>query len=155
MQTKKVVSVVCLLCVLVFLFGCGGSLSKSAIKGDLSGVKFYLGKGEAVNQIDSTGWTPLLWATYYNYYPIVDYLLNHGANPNFQSTAVQGDILKGSTALIIAAYYGQPDTVKILLARGADKNIKNSEGETARSLAVKYSFTDVVNLLDQDVPAVK
>ena len=149
MQHRRILlSIICLLCALAFLFGCG-SLSKSTIKGDLDGVKSYVAKGENVNQIDSSGWTPLLWSTYYNYFPIVEYLLDNGANPNVQSTATQGNIFKGSTALIVAAYYGQTDTVKILLAHGADKSIKNSVGDTARSLAEKYSFTDVVNLLEK------
>lgn len=149
MQHRRILlSIICLLCALAFLFGCG-SMSKSVIKGDLYGVKSHLANGENVNQIDSWGWTPLLWSTYYNYYPIVEYLLNNGADPNVQSTETQGIIFKGSTALIVAAYYGQPDTVKILLAHGADKNIKNNAGETARYLAEKFSFTDVVNLLEK------
>jgi hypothetical protein len=155
MQKKRIFSTVYLLCVLTFLFGCG-SMTKSAINGDLNGVKSYVAKGENVNQIDSSGWTPLLWATYYNNYPIVEYLLDNGANPNVQSTKAMGDILPGSTALIVAAYYGQTDTVKIILAHSADKNIKNNSGETARYLAEKYSFTEVVDLLDKGVsPAVK
>ena len=142
---KKIISMICLLCVLTMV-GCG-SLSKSAIQGDLTGVKSYVAQGEKVNQVDKYGWTPLMWAAYYNYYSIAKYLLENGVDPNIKSTDIQGNIPVGSTALIVAAYYGHKDTVKFLLEHGADKSIKNDAGETARSLAEKYQFTDVVDLL--------
>src|SRR5512137_123778 len=87
------------------LVGCG-SLTKSAINGDLAGVKKHLQKGEDVNRYDRWGWTPVMWATYYNYYEVVNYLLENGANPNARSKKAYGSIAIGSTPLLIASYYG-------------------------------------------------
>lgn len=149
-KRKKIFSIICLLITLTLFFGCG-SLSKSAMNGDLAGIQSRMQAGEKVNQIDKWGWTPLLWATYYDHYQIVEHLLNNGADPNLKSTNVQGPIPIGSTPLIVASYYGNFNTVKLLLKHDADKNIKNSDGETARDLAKKYDFISVLDLLDKGV----
>jgi len=57
--------------------------------------------------------------------PIVNLLLDAGANPNFMSPL-------GPTPLMAAASgIGQPEVVKILLERGADPNLTTKNGETA------------------------
>lgn len=147
-KRRKILSTICLLITVTLFFGCG-SLSRFAINNDLDSIKAQMKDGENVNQIDKWGWTPLLWATYYNYYPIVEYLLENGADPNLQSTDAQGSIPRGSTPLIVASYYGRKRMTNLLLQHGADKNIKNSAGQTARYLAEEYNFISVMELLDK------
>ncbi len=152
MQKKdKIFLTICLVITVMLFSGCASlSLSQSAIKGDLDSIKSQLKNGENVNQVDQWGWTPLLWATYYDHYTIVDYLLRNGADINFKSTNDQA-APKGSTPLIVASYNGNIGMTKFLLRRGADKNIKNSAGETAHDVAEKYHFTGVIDLLDKQV----
>ncbi|OHD65505.1 MAG: hypothetical protein A2176_14035 [Spirochaetes bacterium RBG_13_51_14] len=134
---------------LVFLFAGCGSMSKSAIKGDLEGVKKHLQKGENINQYDRWGWTPLMWAVYYNYFNVVKFMLENGADPNARTQSSYGSIGKDSTPLMIASYYGWGGMVRILLKHWADKSLVNSQEETALTIAEKYNFTEVIELLEK------
>jgi len=67
--------------------------------------------------------TPLMAAARKGYSKVVSYLIEAGADVNFQ---VNG----GWTALMEAVYRGNEDCVKVLLDKGANVNIK-SEGITA------------------------
>ena len=126
--------------------GCG-SLSKSAINGNAEGILHYLEKGENINQVDRYGWTPLIWATYYNHFEAIGLLLKKGADPNIQTGHAYGSVQKGSTALIVATYYGWSPTVRLLLQHGADKNIATVTGQTPLMLAERYNFTEIAGLL--------
>lgn len=126
--------------------GCG-SLSKSALKGDADGIRHHLAKGENINEYDRYGWTPLLWATYYNYYEVIKLLLEKGADPNIGAEKGYGSISKGSTALIVATYYGWAPTVGLLLQLGADRSIANSAGQTPLELAERYKFDEIAGML--------
>ncbi len=132
--------------VIALFAGCG-SLSRSAYRGDLEGVKKHLEKGADINQYDRWGWTPIMWAIYYNYYDIVKYMLENKANPNLRSMHDYGSIAKDSTPLMIASYYGSAGIARLLLRYGADKNMENRQGETAYSIAEKYNFIEIIDLL--------
>jgi uncharacterized protein len=128
------------------LAGCG-SLSKSAIKGDVEGVKKYLARGESVNEVDRWGWTPLMWTAYYNYYDVAKFLLEHGANVNARTQKSYHSIETNSTPLIVASYYGFDGMVRLFLGHGADKSIANAKGMTALDIAQQYNMTSVIDLL--------
>lgn len=49
--------------------------------------------------------------------------------------------------LMVAARYGKTDMAKTLLQKGANKTLKNSAGETAKDLAVKYEKPALVEIL--------
>jgi hypothetical protein len=138
---------ICIIITVSFLAGCG-SLTRSAIKGDLEGVKEHIAEGEDINAYDRWGWTPVMWAAYYNYYSIVKYILENGANVNARSNKSYGSINTGSTPLIIASYYGYPGIVRLLLKHGANPKLQNEQGETALSLAEKYNFSEIIELLE-------
>jgi ankyrin repeat protein len=138
--------ILCAALAVSLLAGCG-SLSKSAINGDLDGVRKYHALGEKVNQVDKWGWTPLMWAAYYNYYDVAKFLLENGANVNARVQKSYRSIENDSTALIIASYYGHDGMVRLLLSHGADKSITNARGMTAMDIASHYNLTAVIDLL--------
>ncbi|MBN2158306.1 MAG: ankyrin repeat domain-containing protein [Spirochaetes bacterium] len=131
----------------LLLVGCG-SLSRSAIKGNLSGVEKYIQKGEDVNKYDRWGWTPLLWAVYYNYYEVVNCLLENGADPNIRTKKAYRSIAIGSTPLLVASYYDYSGIVRTLLRHRADKSIKNGDNQTPLLIAEKYNFGEIINILE-------
>jgi ankyrin repeat protein len=130
----------------MLLTGCG-SLINSAARGDLNSVKKYLTKGEDINQYDRHGWTPLIWAIYYNNYDVVKYLLDNKANPNAKTLYNSGSIYKESTPLIIASYYGYEDIVILLLKFGVNADDVNGIGESAYAIAKKYNQITIMYLL--------
>jgi ankyrin repeat protein len=136
----------CLSCVYL-LCGCGSSLSGAAVSGDLALAKQMIQQGEDPNQIDKYGWTPLMWAAYYNQPDIVSFLLENGAKPNVRCTNQYGTVPPGSTALIMAAYYNHVQVVELLLKGGADPDVVNRAGYTAIKYAREYGFSKVEKLL--------
>jgi hypothetical protein len=135
--------IICVAAAIILMAGCG-SLSKSAINGSVEGVKKYMAKGESVNAVDGWGWTPLMWAAYYNYYDVAKFLLENGANVNARTQKSYRAIDEKSTALIVASYYGFDGMVRLLLSHGADKSIENARGMTAMDIATHYSMTAVL-----------
>jgi len=131
----------------------GDSLSRAAIDGNLPRVKTCLAGGEKVNDIDKWGWTPLLWATYYQYEPLTKWLLDHGADPNIQSTKTYKRFAKGITPLWMAGYYGLDNLVSPLMAAKADPNIKDSNGMTPLEAAQSSEFQMCVDLMVGKTPA--
>ena len=55
----------------------------------------------------------------------------------------------GLSALHIAAMNGRTEVARVLIQKGARVNSRNSKGETARTLAVRWGHKDVVQLLKQ------
>jgi hypothetical protein len=127
----------------------GTTLSQAAISGSVSEVKTCLDSGEDINEIDKWGLTPLMWAVYYRYLPVVQYLLEHKANPNIQSTAAYGRVPNHGTPLIIAAYYGLDAHAALLLKYGANPELTDADGKRAIDYARYYRFQAVVNLLSK------
>jgi hypothetical protein len=127
----------------------GSSLIKAATKGNYDDVKACLAKGEGINDVDKYGWSPLMWATYYRYQIIIDYLLDNGANPDIQATRDYSQIKSGATALIIAAYYGQDDQTSSLMRKKANVDLADSSGKKAADYAKEFGFTNVLDIMAQ------
>lgn len=129
-------------------FGCASTgVSRAAVDGDLQTVQRLVGKGEQVNEIDKWGWTPLMWAVYYDHFPITQWLLDNGADPNIKSEQTYGNYKPGTTALILAAAYGHDNAVKALLDKNADPNVVDRTGKRAIDYAEQYEFHKVLSLL--------
>jgi ankyrin repeat protein len=146
MMKKSIITIAMIIAIAVFS-GCG-SLMRSASRGDLDGVKHYVEKGADVNQYDRWGWTPIMWAIYYNYYDVVKYMLENKADPNARTKYDYGSILKDSTPLIIAATYGYGGIARQLLLHGANPKLLNRQGESAIIVAERYNFIEIVNLIE-------
>ncbi|MBN1498233.1 MAG: ankyrin repeat domain-containing protein [Spirochaetes bacterium] len=137
----------CVVLSMLFLAGCG-SITRHATRGDVDGISKYIREGGDINLYDRWGWTPIMWSVYYGYYDAVKLMLENGANPNARTQKDYGSIMKDSTPLIIAAYYGQGGIANLLLKRGANPKNINRRGESAYSLAEKYNFTEILDLLE-------
>ena len=117
-------------------------LIKSAIYGDLDGIKMALDQGVDPNYHDVTGDTALILATVDGNLEIVKELLNRGADPNIAGTGKW-------TALHTAAREKHLEILKELLEHGADPNLRNEYDQTALMLAARRGQTEMVKeLLD-------
>lgn len=94
-----------------------------------------------VNSISSTGFNALIIAAAHGHVPVIEYLLESGADVN----AVHEN---GVTALMYAAASGHLDAVKLLLEKGkVDVNVRHSNGGTAFMEASTGGFIDVMKTL--------
>ncbi|EEB15517.1 DNA-binding protein rfxank, putative [Pediculus humanus corporis] len=93
-----------------------------AAQGDLT-IK-DIEQEENIELFDDDGLTPLMWASAYGQYPIVDALLH-------SSVGVDVENPKGQTALLFAAFGGYHEVVRLLVSEGADVNHRDQCGNTA------------------------
>ncbi|OHD69138.1 MAG: hypothetical protein A2W19_05990 [Spirochaetes bacterium RBG_16_49_21] len=135
--------------VILGLSGCG-SLMRASAGGDVENIQYYLQKGENINGVDKSGFTPLLWAVYYGHEQAVEFLIKKGADINYKIPKDFGDLRTGSTPLMLSSYYQNANIIKTLLKHGVNKNIANANNETALSIAQKYNFVAGELLLSSD-----
>jgi hypothetical protein len=98
-------------------------------------MELALAHGDKVTDIDSSGWTPLMYAASGNG---VKFLLGKGADPNARGP-------KGETALMFSALTATID--EDLIAAGADVNAATSEGVTALMLLAQRGDKDEIATL--------
>jgi ankyrin repeat protein len=100
----------------------GGStpLLFAARQGDVDCARLLLASGADVNEVLPDGTSALTVATHSNHTPLVQLLLERGANPNI--------IGSGYTALHAAVLRGNLESVKALVARGALVNSRLRHG---------------------------
>ncbi len=110
----------------------------------LASLRGYTGVAEqlvsAGAPFDHGGWNPLLYAAFEGRSAIVDLLLAKGANPDALAP-------NQSSALMFAARNGHEEVVTRLLKAGARLDLKNDQGETAESWALKHRNTDIAELI--------
>ncbi|HLV85357.1 MAG TPA: ankyrin repeat domain-containing protein [Candidatus Sulfotelmatobacter sp.] len=106
-------------------------LEAAAGMGALDRVKSYfradgsLQSGATKTQLDRG----FLWACEYGYTNVIEYLLDHGADPQAQAGT-------GHSALHWAVIGGHLDTIQLLLSRGASLEATNAYGGTALGQAL-------------------
>jgi ankyrin repeat protein len=76
-----------------------------------------------------------MYASLENYFKIVEFLINSGADVNMQD-------VNGLTALMFAVIRGHLESVNLLLDVGADINLRDKYGETALFKSAKYGQAD-------------
>ncbi|MDD3732725.1 MAG: ankyrin repeat domain-containing protein [candidate division Zixibacteria bacterium] len=131
-----------------FLFLClcsnhvmAGEIHEAAKKGDLKTVKKILAKDiTRIHAQDEVGYTPLSWAAVRGKWDVLKFLLEAGADVNYQG-------IDRCAALFSACNHDRPEIILLLLARGADMEHKNAWGNTALSLAAQKGNARVVALL--------
>ncbi|MFH0975028.1 MAG: ankyrin repeat domain-containing protein [Spirochaetota bacterium] len=155
MKIKSLYSYLIVLLIFLTFISCS-SLHKAAKDGNLIMADDLIKKGDNVNSVDQNGWTPLLWASYYNHSRVMELLLDNGADANFKikdlssgqpGGGVQSGGKIGYTALHIAAFYNYSEIVKILLNHKADINITENTNKTPLILAAYYGHLDIAKLL--------
>ena len=109
--------------------------------GKIEHVKAQLERNsDLVNMKDARGFTPLIFASYFDKKDIVEKLLEYNAEVD----ATDGS---GNTALIGVAFKGNTDLAALLIKDGADINAKNNLGITPLIFASMYNQTKMVVLL--------
>ncbi|WP_347925642.1 ankyrin repeat domain-containing protein [Pontimicrobium sp. SW4] len=93
-----------------------------------------------VNTRDSRGFTPLIFATYFENEEITNFLIEKNADINAQDNS-------GNTALIGVCFKGNATIVNLLIKKGADINATNNNGSTPLIFATLYDKENIVNLL--------
>ena len=142
--------------------------------GNLNNTKAQLKRNpDLVNAKDSRGFTPLIFATYFDKEDIAKSLIEHNAPIDAKdksgNTALIGVCFKGNdslasyliehgadinaintngtTPLIFSAMYNKVNNVKLLLENHADVSLKDNEGKTALDYAHQKGFSEIVSML--------
>jgi len=97
---------------------------------------------EWVNEQDSRGFTPLIMAAYYEHAPVVEFLLEFGANADATDAS-------GNTALMGACFKGFDGMVELLVRKGADVNAQNLNGATPLIYACTFNRPNIAAFLLQ------
>lgn len=107
------------------LAGCSATIHSAAGgNGDVQTVQGYLDRGTDVNLKDEAGATPLHYAAGAGRLPIVQLLLERGANPNAKTATTE------QTPLHVAAIGGHARVVQLLLHHKARANVTDVHGKT-------------------------
>ena len=125
---------------------------ESVIYGRLSEVKLAIDEGINVNAFGRNGKTALMLAASHFRIPIVEILLNAGANPNLIQERDKIGIGEGKTAFMYAAenFFGTGKhscIFKILKKAGANIDFQNTNGYTALMYAAEVGYLDAVKEL--------
>ena len=112
------------------------TLNIAVQKGDLYKVKELVEGGVYnVNKKDIYGNSPIIIASYNNYFEIVKYLTEYGANLNVKDKY-------GNTALILASLKGNYEIVRYLIEQGAIIDEPGRFGKTSLMYASAYKGND-------------
>ena len=118
---------------------------KACADGNIEYVKNYISSGSNLNEADRNGWTPLNIAVEHDQKEMVLFLLNNGADVNFQPNGGWPAIYQAiDTSIDITLQtegdFGEPpaDMIQLLLDNGADINI-TVDGETPLDFAKSYA----------------
>jgi len=142
--------------------------------GNLDNTKAQLKRNpDLVNVKDSRGFTPLIFATYFDKEDIAKSLIEHNAPIDAKdasgNTALIGVCFKGNislasyliehgadvnatntngtTPLIFSAMYNKINNVKLLLENHADATLKDNIGKTALDYAQQKGLSEIVSML--------
>jgi len=116
-------------------------LSIAASKGNKDGLEILLKQPNiAINQMDKTNKTPLMYAAQDNQTQCVKLLLEHKPALEMKDT-------EGRTALSLATIKGNKIPAKLLLKAGALVNTQDTKGNTPLALAAEHKQDVVVRFL--------
>lgn len=114
----------------------------AAVFGNLEVAKYLHTKGADVNAIatNGSGYNALTGAVASGHTEIVKWLLENGAQPNYEYA-------NGYTPLLTAAANGHLEILKLLQAHGADLHAKTSDGKNALAYAEERKHAEVADYL--------
>lgn len=124
-------------------------LIDTAMDGNLKQIQQLIANGVDVNGIGSCNRTALSLAIQGDQIPVIETLLDAGADPNLPNKT--NDNLIGNYPLMIAASTffatNRGDMVRLLIQGGEDINQQDAQGNTALMHALGYSDIDVIETL--------
>ncbi|VDD91197.1 unnamed protein product [Enterobius vermicularis] len=103
-------------------------------------VQEQLNNGFYPDRLNSSGWSPLMYAAYLGHGAVCSLLLDH-------NTSIDITNFDGQTALMMAAACGNLQIVQLLANKGASLDKQDLSGNTALSLASLCSHNQVVEFL--------
>uniref|UniRef100_UPI00398F1A34 ankyrin repeat and SAM domain-containing protein 3 isoform X2 n=1 Tax=Pristiophorus japonicus TaxID=55135 RepID=UPI00398F1A34 len=118
------------------------ALMLAASCGNESIAYFLLQQGAELEMKDDRGWTALFHCTSTGHQQMVKFLLDNGADANLKEPVY------GFTPLMEATASGHEIIVQYLLNHDVQVDMKDENGDTARSLALMYGYMKIANLID-------
>lgn len=103
-------------------------------------LRLLVEDGVYINCKDTLGFTPLMWAVYYNHFAVTELLLSYVANLNAKS-------LGGHTPLHIAVSKGSVECLNLLCKAGANMNVRSKNGYTALHEACSSGHWECAKIL--------
>ena len=103
-------------------------------------LQLLLDAGAELNSRDSSGCTPLVYATRTGSLPLVEFILNRAADVNTQD-------VNGQTPLMIASRLGHMASAQALLDAGADRHRRDRRENCAIHVAAEYGHLNILELL--------
>lgn len=115
-----------------------------AYQGGIREVVSCLEEGFPINQpLTAQGWSLLHLAAQSGDVAMLDMLINTGAKVDIVDKEYMW------TPLMVAAMNGQEEAVSLLAEKGASLTAKDKDGDTAKTLAEKYSQRRVAKILGE------
>ncbi|XP_045617918.1 ankyrin repeat family A protein 2 isoform X2 [Procambarus clarkii] len=93
-----------------------------------------------VDELDSNGFSPIMWAAYYGQLPTVKLLIQNRAKVDMEGE-------DGETAVLLAATNGHHEIIKLLISYGADPNHIDHMGNSALMYAAHNDNSHCANEL--------
>lgn len=118
-------------------------LMYAAFNGHTDIVRKLLDKGAEVDGRDSNGTTALMFASSGPFPDTVRLLLDKGADVNMADTNEHW------TALMWAGAEGQAENIRMLLDAGADPALREADGDTAESFALRNGHAEAAKILQK------
>jgi ankyrin repeat protein len=134
--------IILIVTVALVISGCAAktSLIKVSESGNSLAVEKLINEGANINEPDSRGYTPLMYAVWSGKNETVKVLINRGADVNRRA-------LDGYTPLLGASYYGFFDIAKLLIDKGADVNARSDYKSSPLMLATAANNDELSKLL--------
>lgn len=178
-MTRRIigVSMVIALCLILGCATAKSPIMTAASGGDISTVDKLLKTGANIEERDRYGYTPLMYAVYYDRYDAAKFLIEKHADVNARDASGEFPLLvavandnavmvkllldnganvnarnaSGMIPLHYAAIHSKPEknnnVTALLLERGADASVMDKDGQTPLKCALTYKMIDNVVLI--------
>ncbi|CBN58107.1 hypothetical protein OSCI_3620030 [Kamptonema sp. PCC 6506] len=124
-------------------------LIDATMDGNLKKVQNLIASGADVNSIGSCNRTAMSLAIQMGQIPIIQALLDAGANPNLPDETDEGLADNSPLMEAVSTFFAtnRPEMVRLLIQRGANVNQQDSQGQTALMHALGYSDIGAIEAL--------